>query len=86
MADEHARTAHRSTASIHIRRWATVLLTVIVVAVLWHHVFAMTGLLWWDASPLDRSVERPAPPDIPKYDTGWVDVDTYLRTHPVWQG
>jgi hypothetical protein len=55
-----------------------------VVAALWLQVFAMTGLLWWNAPSAARPVARPAAPRLPQLQTGWVDVDAYLRTHPVW--
>ena len=65
--------------------WVLALVAAVVLGVLWYQVFAMTGLLWWDASSAATKVARPSPPQIPQLQTDWVDVDTYLRTHPVWQ-
>lgn len=58
---------------------------IVAVALLWHQVFAMTGLLWWDAARPAQPVPRPAPPEIQAEPTGWVDLEIYLRNHPVWQ-
>ena len=68
---------------------ATVIL-VIVVAVLWHQVFAMTGLLWWNAPGGGQvaNVSRPAAPpplQIRPPDTSWVNLQAYLKTHPRWE-
>jgi hypothetical protein len=59
-------------------------LAVLMLALLWHQVFAMTGLLWWDAPAATAKLPRPAAPHLTPAPTDWVDVDTYLRTHPVW--
>ena len=56
----------------------------IVLALLWQQVFAMTGLLWWNASAALQKYPRPAPPHITPPPTDWVDLNAYLHTHPVW--
>ena len=68
---------------------ATVIL-VVLVAVLWHQVFAMTGLLWWNApgGTQAANLARPAPPPPLKIrppDTSWVNLQAYLKTHPRWE-
>lgn len=68
-----------------LRSWALTLAAVLVVAFLWHQVFTMTGLLWWNAQAQGPSLARPAPPRLPAIDTSWVDVDAYLKTHPTWE-
>lgn len=62
-----------------------VVCAVVALAILWHQVFAMTGLLWWNAPAGGAKAPRPAPPHITPPPTDWVDLDAYLRTHPVWQ-
>jgi hypothetical protein len=65
--------------------WATALLYVVVLALLWHQVFVTTGVLWWNAPAPGKRVPRPAPPHLPETRTDWVDLDTYLRNHPEWR-
>jgi len=60
-------------------------LAVVILAVLWQQVFAMTGLLWWNADAPATKAPRPKAPVISPPPSEWVDVDAYLRTHPVWQ-
>ena len=67
------------------RRCAIVLLAAITLGFLWHQVFVMIGLLWWDAPAGASPVKRPDPPNIGVLNTSWVDVDAYLRNYPVWQ-
>ena len=68
-----------------VRGVALTVLALVLLAVLWQQVFAMTGVLWWDA-PTDKPYARPAAPRLPVLQTGWVNVDTYLKTHPEWTG
>jgi hypothetical protein len=68
-----------------LRSWALVLVCILALAVLWHQVFAMTGVLWWNAPTAGKPVPRPAPPHIAPVTTDWVDLDAYLRNHPTWQ-
>jgi hypothetical protein len=68
------------------RGWwiAGVCAVVIAVAVLWQHVFVMTGVSRWQEP---TGSERPAPPppvDIEPLPTGWVDLEVYQQTHPFW--
>ncbi|NLO74731.1 MAG: hypothetical protein GX100_11580 [candidate division WS1 bacterium] len=56
----------------------------LVTALLWRQVFVMTGILWWQAP---QPAERPLPPPPAVFapaDTDWVDLEIYLRNHPVW--
>jgi hypothetical protein len=62
-----------------------VVVAILCLAVLWQQVFAMTGLLWWNAPAEAARWPRPATPRLPVYDTSWVDVDAYMHTHPVCQ-
>lgn len=66
-------------------RCARALIAVLALALLWNYVFAMTGLLWWNADAPGEAIARPDPPKLPTVQTEWVDVDAYLRTHPVWR-
>jgi len=74
------------TARGKLKRIALIAIAVLVLAVCWHQVFAMTGLLWWAAPQEQQTVARPEAPTITEPDKDWVDVDTYLRTHSVWNG
>ncbi len=67
-----------------LRRRVLVVMAVLVLALLWHQVFVMTGVLWWNAPAQATPVTRPHAPRLRAPASGWVDVDTYLRTHPVW--
>ena len=71
------------------RNIVTMVILVILVAALWHQVFAMTGLLWWNApgGAQTANVSRPAPPPlrIRPPDTSWVNLQAYLKTHPRWE-
>ncbi len=56
----------------------------IVVSVLWWQVFAMTGILWWEAP---RATDRPVPPPAVHFrevPTSWVDLPAYHKLHPMW--
>jgi len=64
------------------RVWVVII--AIILALLWQQVFAMTGLLWWNASAETVTYARPAAPEIKPAPAGWVDVGAYLRTHSVW--
>jgi hypothetical protein len=66
-------------------QWLWAAVAILALGLLWHQVFAMTGLLWWDATAAATKVTRPAAPHIQAPATGWVDVDAYLRTHPEWR-
>lgn len=67
-----------------LRGWAMTLAAAVVLGLLWFQVFLMTGVLWWAAPSAEVPVERPDPPRFRPPATDWVDVDAYLRTHPVW--
>jgi uncharacterized protein YpmS len=76
---------HTTPVGNRLRSWALVLVCVLALAFLWHQVFAMTGVLWWNAPTAAKRVPRPRPPHIAQATTDWVDLDTYLRNHPTWQ-
>ncbi|NSW58430.1 MAG: hypothetical protein HPY44_20670 [Armatimonadetes bacterium] len=65
--------------------WVLAIVAVVALGLLWQQVFAMTGVLWWDAPSDVQKVPRPAPPVIQPPDTDWVDLKAYLGTHPVWR-
>jgi hypothetical protein len=70
-------------SSHNLTRWALAAF-LIAVALLWRQVFMMTGILWWQAP---RPEARPAPPPPAQFqpvDTGWIDLQAYLRNNPVW--
>ena len=57
----------------------------VVMGLLWRQVFAMTGLLWWQAP---QAADHPAPPPPAQFkqlSTAWVDLPAYQKTNPVWQ-
>ncbi len=66
------------------RRWLLVALAVLAIGVAWQQVFAMTGILWWDA-PAGAVVQpAPLPLQLQPLDTSWVDLSVWQRTHPEW--
>jgi len=64
---------------------ALALVGIVLLCLLWHQVFTMTGLLWWDAPDRQQPVARPAVVEIAPPDKDWVDVEAYLNTHPIWR-
>ncbi len=67
-----------------MRMWLTVIAIVLLIAFAWYQVFAMTGILWWDA-PKGPVVQSPPPPlTLEPPDTSWIDLDAWQRTYPVW--
>ena len=68
-----------------LRRWTLAMVGMVLLGLLWQQVFLMTGLLWWNAPARGEAVKRPDPPRFRAPSTDWVDLDAYLRTHPVWQ-
>jgi hypothetical protein len=56
----------------------------LLVLAAWHQVFAMTGVLWWNAPEPDQRVATPAALPEARVDTAWVDPPAYLKTHPEW--
>lgn len=67
------------------RTWVFGLIAVLALAFLWQQVFAMTGVLWWNAPVAQEPFARPEPPKFPTLHKDWVDVDTYLKNHPEWK-
>ena len=67
-----------------VGKWLVVIAVVIVVAIAWHQVFVMTGILWWDAP--SAAVQQTPPPalELPPPDTSWIDMEAWQKTHPVW--
>lgn len=68
--------------------WVKVALIVVIllgIGLLWNQVFVITGIIGPDSGLAIGKVPPPAPPDIKDPRTDWVDLQIYLRTHPVWQ-
>jgi hypothetical protein len=61
----------------------TVLVLVAVALAAWQAAFLATGIGRGDAQT--SRVAPPPPVGLPPVDTSWVDLETYLRNHPVWQ-
>ncbi|MCE5239339.1 hypothetical protein LLH23_12730 [bacterium] len=60
------------------------LIGLLAVVLLWHQVFVMTGVLWWNApAPAQRLSALPAL-DLPRPDIRLVSLDAYLAAHPEW--
>jgi hypothetical protein len=59
-------------------------LGVLLVLLAWHQVFAMTGVLWWNAPQNSARVAVPAPLPEARLNTAWVDPVAFLKTHPEW--
>lgn len=72
---------------INRRDLVVTLALIAIVAALWHQVFVMTGVLWWNA-PTSGIAARPAPPPpltLKPPDVSGVNLGAYLRTHPTWE-
>jgi hypothetical protein len=66
------------------RSYLTYAVLAVLVLLAWHQVFAMTGVLWWDAPQSAASVAVPAPLPEAQLSTSWVDPPAFLKTHPEW--
>lgn len=66
------------------RTWIACVLGAVIIGLLWHQVFVMTGVLWWNAPEVLQPVPTPAPLSPATVETGWVDLSAYLSTHPHW--
>ena len=56
----------------------------VLVLLAWQQVFAMTGVLWWDAPQCATPVALPVPLPESRLITFWVDPQAFLKTHPEW--
>ncbi len=61
-----------------------ILLMAAPLAVAWWVAFAVTGLLWWRASPDVPQVPPPDPPQMETIDAEHIDLERYIRAHPYW--
>lgn len=60
------------------------LVGLLMVLVLWHQVFLMTGVLWWNAPQPAQRLPALAPLQLPAPNTQAVDLKAFLSTHPTW--
>lgn len=60
-------------------------LGLLVVLLLWHQVFVMTGVLWWNAPAPGQRLAALEPLDLQRPDTHLVDLDMYLAAHTEWR-
>ncbi len=70
-----------------MNRRKTVLLYLVglaLVLLLWHQVFVMTGVLWWNAPQPGQRLPAPAPLALTPPDTSQIDLQAFLETHPQW--
>jgi hypothetical protein len=61
------------------------ILGLLAVLLLWHQVFVMTGVLWWDAPEPGERLPALPPLDLRPPDTRLIDPAAYLATHPDWR-
>ncbi|HCU35105.1 MAG TPA: hypothetical protein DGT21_06475 [Armatimonadetes bacterium] len=67
-----------------MRNWLIGIVIVAVIAIAWYQVFAMTGILWWDA-PTGATRQAPPPAlQLEPPDTSWVDLNAWQKTRPIW--
>lgn len=52
---------------------------------LWHSVFLMTGVLWWNAPTPTHRLPPLEPIVIARPDIQFVDLEGYLAAHPHWR-
>lgn len=55
-----------------------------LVLLLWHQVFVMTGVLWWNAPQPAQRLPAFSPVVITPPDTHEIDLQAFLHTHPQW--
>ncbi len=69
-------------------RWLKIALIIVIllgVGVLWNQIFIITGIIGSQSAMSIGPVPPPNPPEIKEPRTDWVDLQIYLRTHPVWE-
>ena len=62
-----------------------ILLGLLAIVLLWHQVFAMTGVLWWNAPAAGERLPAFETLRLQAPDTHFVSLDAYLATHPEWR-
>ncbi len=66
-------------------RTIAIVLGVLAVLLLWHQVFVMTGVLWWNAPAPAERLPGFAAIRLPRPDISLVDLDLYMSAHPEWR-
>jgi hypothetical protein len=66
-------------------RTVAILLGILAVLLLWHQVFVMTGVLWWNAPVPAQQLAGFQPLNLPRPDISLVDLDAYFAAHPEWR-
>ena len=56
-----------------------------LVLLLWHQVFVMTGVLWWNAPQPGQRLPAFTPVVLTPPDTHQIDLQAFLQTHPEWK-
>lgn len=67
------------------RVWLAYIVGLVLVLALWHQVFVMTGILWWNAPPPAEQITALEPVRLAAPETSHVDVEAFLQTHPQWR-
>jgi hypothetical protein len=66
-------------------RTIAIVLGVLAVLLLWHQVFVMTGVLWWNAPAPAERLPGFAAVELPRPDIRLVDLEAYMAAHPEWR-
>lgn len=68
------------------KRRATIVyvLGLLAVLLLWHQVFTLTGVLWWNAPQPAQRLPALPPLRLTPPDTRQIDLKAFLQTHPEW--
>ena len=67
------------------RHLIVAILGLLAVLFLWHQVFVMTGVLWWNAPDTGQRLPALDTLHLPPVNTHLVDLPAYLATHPEWR-
>lgn len=67
------------------RLWIVYLVGLLLVLGLWHQVFVMTSVLWWNAPPPAERLTALEPINLPPPDISLIDTKAFLETHPEWR-
>lgn len=66
-------------------RTITFIIGILALLLLWQQVFAMTGVLWWNAPTPGERLAAFETIKVPRPDTSLVDLEAYRAAHPDWR-
>lgn len=66
-------------------RTVAIILGALAVLLLWQQVFAMTGVLWWNAPVAAERLPALETVPLARPNISLVDLPAYLAAHPQWR-